>query len=70
MSRKVDQLPPLTPAELTVLGPRYHESVKPHVPVRAVTPDDPSHTCGDSIQPCPACEAAEIEALVESGADE
>ena len=66
-----NNLPPLTPAELAVLEPRYRGDIippkAPKAPVRASRPDDPSHTCGDrSYPPCPACVAAEIEELVES----
>jgi hypothetical protein len=55
-------LPPLTEAELAVLGPRHEYLISPKAPVRASRPDDPSHTCMDcSTRPSPACEAAEIE---------
>src|SRR5438874_182825 len=62
----VFSLPPLTEAEIAVLGPR-HEYFTPRTPVRASRPDDPKHTCMDNpCLSCPACEATEIEKLVET----
>jgi hypothetical protein len=62
----VFSLPALTEAELAVLGPRYDERITLYGPVRASRPDDPTHTCMDNpTLSCPACEAAEVEKLVE-----
>jgi hypothetical protein len=64
MSRRIDQLPPLTEAEQKVLGPRYGNSMGDVrvLPLENFTlPEGVLHTCVDNNVPCPACEAVDAE---------
>lgn len=58
----LEDLPPLTEAELKVLGPRYGRGVGMKIPPLDgfTLPEGVTHTCAEHM-PCPACDAVEEE---------